>query len=375
MPTSFTVFSLGQLSIWDPVEGNELLSTAAVNNALGTYGSAGDPLFNDRQEFAPTGTGFSGGDATAYDIDNNVSNDQFSIDGGPAQSHDATMLFNATITYTDGTTATISAVVFQDTAGNTYWAPEFTENADQAAINAKPIQSLELTSPIYVGGTANGGFSLTGNRADSMPLCFCSDALIACPDGERTVQDLIVGDVVLTQDHGAQPIRWIGSRVIKRSELEANPNLRPVRIVKGALGEGLPRRDLLLSRQHRVLVQSKIAKRMFDHEEILLPAIKLTEFPGIFVDEEIDTVTYYHVLLDAHEVMYAEGTPTESLFTGPEALKSVSPEARAEIIAIFPEIVRLKHASEPVRYVPPGHKQKELVVRHLKNDRPLISKP
>lgn len=372
MPTSFTVFSLGQLAIWDTAEGNTTLATGAVNAALGTYGSASDPLFDDRQEFAPAGTGFGGGTATAYDLDNNVSNDQFSIDGGAAQSFDASMVFNATITYVDGSTATITAVVFQDTDGNTYWAPEFADNADQAAIEAQAIQSLELVSPIYANGSTNQGYQLNADRQDSMPLCFSQGTLISCPDIDRAIEDLAVGDLVSTRDHGPVAIRWIGRRKYGRSELNSNAKLLPVRILAGALGDGSPRRDLLVSRQHRILVQSKIAMRMFGEPEVLIPAIKLIEVPGIFIDEAIKVVEYFHLLFDQHEVVYAEGISAESLFTGPEALKSVSSEAQKEILTIFPELMSLDHSAKPARLIPTGKKQKQLVQRHLKNQRSLV---
>ncbi|MEL7181081.1 MAG: Hint domain-containing protein [Pseudomonadota bacterium] len=372
MPTSFTVFSLGQLPIWDTVEGNTTLATGNVNAALGTYGSAGDPLFNDRADFAPAGTGFAGGDPDAYDIDNNTSNDQFSIDGGATQSFDAAMVFDAEITYLDGTTATITAVVFQDTVGNTYWAPEFTGNADQDAILLQAIQSIELITPVYVPGTANSGYNLFADRVDAKPLCFAAGTRIRCPGGDRAIEDLAVGDLVMTRDHGPQPIRWIGSRVIGMDELRAAPKQRPVQIAAGALGQGLPLRDLTVSRQHRVLVRSKIAERMFGKMEVLVPAVKLVEIPGIYVDEVCTTVTYLHLLFDQHQIIYAEDAPTESLFTGPEALKSVSPAARAEILTLFPEVANLDYAPEPARFMPSGKSQKNLIARHVKNKRAIV---
>ncbi|WP_232824983.1 Hint domain-containing protein [Primorskyibacter marinus] len=374
MATTFTVFSLGVMPIWDPVEGNNLVSTVAVNQSLGTYGSASDPLSFDRHEFSPAGNGFSGGAAGAYDTDNNVSNDQFSIDGGAPQTHDATMLFNATITYEDGTTADISAVLFQDTLGNTYWAPETSANADQAAINAQPIQSLELLSPIYANGSTNEAYNLAADRQDTLPLCFSKGALVGCPCGERPVESLAAGDLVLTRDHGAVPIRWVGHRKLSKTELDANPKLRPVRILAGALGDGFPTRDLVVSRQHRVLVQSKIAKRMFGAAEVLIPAIKLTELPGIFIDDAFDVVEYYHILLDTHEILHVEGTGAESLLTGPEALKSVGPDAREEILTILPQIADLKYIPKSARLIPSGPQQKKLIARHLKNKKDLLNR-
>ena len=372
MPTTFNVFFLGNLPIWDPTEGDSALDTNAVSAALGTYGAATDPLYTSRAVFSPAGSGFSGGSGGAYDLNNNSSNDQFSIDGGAAQTHDATMLFNATITYMDGTTANISAVLFQDTVGNTYWAPETSANADQAAIDAQAIRYLELNSPIYASGTSNNGFNLGANRQVSTPLCLSKGTLIECPDGDRLIEDLAIGDLVATRDHGAKPIRWIGCRMLGQSELQANRKLLPVRILAGALGEGLPLHDLVVSRQHRVLVQSRIAARMFGEAEVLIPAIRLTALPGIFVDDSVESVQYFHILFEDHEVIFAHGSPTESLFSGPEALKAVSTEAREEILSIFPELADQHYSARSARLIPSRQKQKQLVARHLKNGKNLV---
>lgn len=202
--------------------------------------------------------------------------------------------------------------------------------------------------------------------------CFAIDTLINTDRGEQSVQHLQVGDSIPTVTNGPQSIRWIGRRRLLFEDLEGNPKLRPVRIVTGSLGNGLPARDLLVSRQHRMLVSSKIAERMFGTTDVLVSAIKLTDLPGIFVDEEVRVVEYFHLLFDQHELIYAEGAPTESLYTGPEALKAASPEAREEIFAIFPNLHNLDYTPEPVRPFPSNPQQKKLIARHIKNQKPLL---
>ena len=199
--------------------------------------------------------------------------------------------------------------------------------------------------------------------------CFTAGAQIAVPGGTMPVEQLSVGDAVMTRDHGGQIIRWIGRRHILAEELEQCPQLRPVRIMAGALGDGLPTHDLVVSRQHRMLLRSKIAIRMFGMTEILMPAIKMTALPGIFVDETCAEVTYFHLLLDRHEIIFAEGAATESLFAGPEALRSLSVAARNEVLQIFPELANLDYAPASARYVPKSKRQDQLMARYLKNDR------
>ncbi|MGV6802842.1 MAG: Hint domain-containing protein [Ruegeria sp.] len=202
--------------------------------------------------------------------------------------------------------------------------------------------------------------------------CFTRDTRILTPQGPVPVQALKPGDMIRTASNQDQPIRWIGRRDFDAIDLQTNPKLRPIRIMAGALGAGLPCRDLVVSRQHRMLVQSRIAQRMFGEMQVLIPAIKLTALPGIFLDMTADSVTYFHILLDRHEIVFAESAPTESLFTGPEALKALDPAARTEICTIFPELADTGTRVATARYIPGGRQQSRLIARHLHNRKPLL---
>lgn len=203
--------------------------------------------------------------------------------------------------------------------------------------------------------------------------CFTAGTLIMTPEGPMPIEDLKVGDMVVTADNGPQHIRWIGTRNLSHEELVKKPKLLPILIKAGALGCDLPKRDLLVSPQHRMLVRSRIAVRMFDAEEILVPARILTASPGISVAKDTLSVTYYHLLFDRHEIVFAEGAPSESLFVGAQALSSVPPEARAEIFDLFPELETPWHVPQSARHIPEnGRRARALVSRHVKNERPLI---
>lgn len=230
-----------------------------------------------------------------------------------------------------------------------------------------PTDGTILQSGSFVSSSAVSGDTPTPVVALSPP-CFAAGTMIRTDGGEKAVEDLTPFDIVMSHDDRKLSPRLILTRTVTEREMANNPKLRPVRIMAGAMGNGLPERDLLVSRQHRVLLKSKIARRMFGQEEVLIPAVKLTALPGIFIDDTVPSVDYYHILFDRHEVIVSEGAPTESLFTGPEALKAITAEAREEIISLFPEVQDIDYQPEPAFYIPANRDQKKLVARHMKNE-------
>lgn len=360
MPTTFNVFSLGNLADIDTTEGNTLAENAGALVGL-TFGGVQNALLNNRQTFSPGSTGFAGGTTNAYD-QTNAPAETFRINGGAEQTFDSSVVYNATITYTDGTTATVTAVIFQDTAGNTYWAPEFAANADQVAMQAQPIRSLTLDS--LNSATFSG---MTGDRQTwNVVTCYLRGTRILTPQGEKPIETLQPGDLVMTRDNGRQPILWIGA-----STVMGQGRLAPVRIARGALGQGLPLRDLYVSRQHRMLLRSRVAERMFGSPEILVPAIKLIGLPGIAVTEVPTQVTWFHLLTEPHQIIFAEGAPSETLLTGAEAMRAVGAEAAAELALLFPELIA--HPVLPARPCIRNARLDRLLQRHRKNGLALVA--
>lgn len=227
-----------------------------------------------------------------------------------------------------------------------------------------------FTLTIKNGSSAVAGSDLTW---DNTNVCFADDTLIQTDRGARVIGGLRVGDLVMTRDNGLQPIRWIGASHVSAAHLAAVPSLRPVRIRAGALGQGLPSADLVVSPQHRVLVRSKIAQKMFGTAEVLVAAKQLMQLDGIDLADDLDSVTYVHMLFDRHEVVISNGAETESLFTGPEALKAVGPAARAEIMALFPELLRPEAETPSARVLASGRMGRKLATRHGQNRKPLLS--
>ncbi|MFG5380923.1 Hint domain-containing protein [Yoonia sp. R2-816] len=229
---------------------------------------------------------------------------------------------------------------------------------------------VETISVIFEAGDSGAptGFIGIGDISGDV-VCFARGTRIMSASGDIAIEDLNLGDSVSTAQNGYQTIRWIGKRRLNAEELKKNPKLRPVRIRACALGAGLPTRDLLVSRQHRMLVSSEVAERMFGLDAILVSAIKLTGLPGVEIDEVAAEVEYIHLLFDKHEIIYAEGAPSESLFTGPQALKSVPKAARDEILSLFPELKNEDYISEPAAQIPENKRQRKLVMRLAKNNK------
>ncbi len=210
--------------------------------------------------------------------------------------------------------------------------------------------------------------------AEEQAVCFCRGSLILTSEGNVPVEDLRVGDLVETFDNGLQEIRWVGSSHVNSVGLLTNPKLYPIRIGKGALGWGFPEKELIVSPQHRVLISSKIAKRIFDTAEVLVAANKLVGIDGIEVITDVNEVDYFHILFDQHELVFANGIVAESLLPGKEALNSVGEEAREEIIALFPEFKDGIIEPKPVRFMAnEGKLVKRLVARHIQNEQSLLN--
>lgn len=203
------------------------------------------------------------------------------------------------------------------------------------------------------------------------PVCFAAGTKIRTDRGDVFVEDLKVGDLVYTVDRGLQPVRWIKERKITSNELILFANMRPVRIRRGSLGVGMPSEDLLVSPQHRVLVRSKVAERMFDSAEILVAAKHLCGVNGIEIATDIGEVTYYHMVFDQHEIVVSNGALTESLYTGTQALKAIGNSALEELYSVMPELRVDNYKPNAARMLVNGRHGRQLAKRHIKNGKPL----
>jgi Hint domain/RTX calcium-binding nonapeptide repeat (4 copies) len=184
-------------------------------------------------------------------------------------------------------------------------------------------------------GVVTGTMSYT--NIETVVMCFTPGTRIATPRGERKIESLKAGDLVLTRDNGAQRVRWLGRRRLTEVDLALDPTLQPIRIRQGALGHGLPERDMMVSRQHRMLVTGPRAELLFGSDEVLVRAQHLTCLPGVQA-VKLPEVTYLHLLFDRHEVVMADGAWSESFQPGERTLGGMEEEARDELYRIFPDL-------------------------------------
>ncbi len=169
-------------------------------------------------------------------------------------------------------------------------------------------------------------------------MSHASGTMIDVMDGQKSVEELQVGDLVRTKDNGYQPVRWIASRQLRAVDIEADPALRPIRIRSGALGDAKPSRDLVVSQQHCVVLDDWRCELLFGEDEVLAPAKALLNDTDVLIDRTSDDVTYYHFLFDAHQIVYSNGVETESFHPAFASVEALDEAKRAELFKLYPEL-------------------------------------
>ncbi|WP_168193238.1 Hint domain-containing protein [Rhodophyticola sp. CCM32] len=193
--------------------------------------------------------------------------------------------------------------------------------------------------------------------------CFMVGTRIKTANGLQAVETIGAGDTVHTDDCGLQDVRWVGRRKVSHSEMVCDERLRPIRIAKGAFGDGLPLRDLLVSRQHRILVRGACVQHLFGVDEVLLSAVRLLGFKGVDVVLPEADIEFCHILFDRHQVVFAEGVALESLLFGKQTRQSLAWRSVAEITSLFPSAADQTGLSLPARPIPDMRAQKQFA-RH-----------
>ncbi|MCX7567257.1 Hint domain-containing protein [Sulfitobacter sp. F26169L] len=202
-------------------------------------------------------------------------------------------------------------------------------------LNEMPPRNCDLWIVHHTLGTVRGN---DPSPQQGGVICFTPGTRIKTEDGTRFIQDLREGDLVQTKDNGLQPLRWIGTRRMSGARLFAMPKLRPIRIAGGALGLERPDDDLLVSPEHRMLIKGAAAHSLFNTSEVLVTAKDLINGTTITVDMQVREVTYIHVLLDQHQILWANGLETESFHPASAAFATLDQNDRQRLLDECPEL-------------------------------------
>lgn len=257
-----------------------------------------------------------------------ISADFFNIrltdpDGGGSNNYEAYALTN---------TSTNEVIDFYDIGGGTQNITANNGAAAGAVSDNLPVlvgpnsttTTLQFNQPnpdVLTYGTVSPG--------DSGMACFAAGTLIDTASGERPIELVRPGDLVMTRDNGLQPVRWVGSKTVR-----GHGRLAPVQIAAGAYGA---RREVLVSPQHRILISGWQVELLFGEEEVLVPAKSLIDGKQVRW-APLDIVRFVHILFDTHQIVSTGGLASESFYPGAQALNGLADETAQELFTLFPEL-------------------------------------
>ncbi len=186
----------------------------------------------------------------------------------------------------------------------------WSSNATTTLTDPSTLQITNGTSTYTIGldGAYDADFfSLASDSSGGTMLlaegtpCYCRGTLILTDRGEVPVESLQIGDLVQTATNGLRPIRWIGRRSYSGTFANGNRDILPVVFRRGSLGEGRPHQDLSVSPLHAMYLDG-----------VLVPAVLLVNGSTILQAERMDEVAYFHVELEQHDIIIANGTQSET---------------------------------------------------------------
>ena len=216
--------------------------------------------------------------------------------------------------------------------------------------------AYELSNVNFSGGADRFVFGVDGTTGDSFvqaAVCFCTGTRIATPDGERPVESLRAGDLVLTQRGASRPLVWVGTGRVLATRGRRNA-ATPIIVRKGALADNVPHRDLRVSKGHALYLDG-----------LLIPVECLVNHRSIVWDDMAQEVSLYHLELDTHDVLVADGVPAESyrddgnrwLFQNANAGWALPPQPPCAPVVTGGRVVdviwrRLRERTKPQRSLP-----------------------
>ena len=265
--------------------------------------------------------------SVTVDPDNNevvyvISADDFPIlltdpNGGGANNYEAYALTN---------TSTGEVIDFYDIGGGTQnIVAQDGLAAGETSVNLPVLVSPNQTTTTLQFNQPNPDTLTYGTLSpgDSGAPCFTAGTQVETPDGPRRIETLCPGDMVLTVDDGACPVRWIGER-----RAIGRDRFAPIRISAGTFGA---KSDILVSPQHRILISGWQAELMFGESEILVPAKALVNETTVS-NAPCEIVRYVHLLFDRHQLITTEGLISESFFPAQEGLLGLGSDTAGSVM-------------------------------------------
>lgn len=371
-----------EITIADNTDLSEVTIDAAAADAITI--TAGDGVDLGKYDGSQTGddTITVGANFTAHtDWSTLGGNDVLSFGANATLNNLKTGTGNDQVTFGDG--ATLNDLDAEDGADRISFGDELQANQIKAGDgDDRFILGSNAQATKFDGGGGNDMMTTQTAGTENTNIetvtvvCFAAGTRIATARGQVPVERLRVGDLLLTRDHGPQPLRWIGRMTAGRAAQQRSSALRPVRNAAGALGGALPESDLLVSPQHRVLLRSPIVARVAGEAEVLVAAHRLVGVPGITAVAATASCTYYHLLLARHEILFANGAEAESFLPGAEALRVLTDRGRGTLPQFARRPAPLPDRIAPLtacRAIVAGAVARNLIARHVKNAKPLQS--
>jgi choice-of-anchor A domain-containing protein len=322
-----------QLANLGTTPGNSITESGSTLEFNAVAGTNGESVFN----------------ISASDLEADLNNNSIQFNYGPGVTG---VDVNVTGDFTQPSSSNFNGPAQQDVIFNFENATNVSVKQCETSILA-PHATVSNSSPIegslfadnFTGGGELHNYTYDGTLP---PICFCAGTRILTPTGHVIVEALSIGDLVKTSDGRAAPVRWVGRQTVCRTF--ADPlRVLPIRIKAGALAENVPSHDLLLSPGHAVLVDTVLihAGALVNGTSI----VRETDFPEVFV--------YYHIELDDHSLVLAEGTPSETFI---DNVDRIAFDNWDEHLALYPE----GHAIEEMPFPRAmSHRQVSMAIRRM----------
>ena len=338
-----TVYGGDGNDLVDDVIGTELAGANLIYGGSGNdslwSGDGDDTLFGGTGNddiFGEDGNDFISGGAGADALSGGIGNDTFSVGLGDIDTVSGTeVILGGGVPYTLLPDPTDVDVLDVSAFGIAYgWSQVVIDytGGDPTSESGTIRLYADVAQTILLG-------TINFDNIEVIIPCFTPGTRIETDRGLVPVEALAPGDLVLTRDHGLQPLRWVGRRQLSYLDLLANPDLQPVRIGRDAVDGIGPDRSMLVSPQHRLLIEGAAAELLFGEAEVLVAAKHLLGRAEVTRALPTEGVTYIHLLFDRHEIVQSDGIWTESFQPAERMLSAMEAEVRAEVLALFPTLV------------------------------------